>query len=174
MRKTIYQLTTFFALLSALVVLTMMSVTTLDIIARWTTGRSIPGAQELSESFMVAIVYLGMSYALYRREHVVVAVLTSRIAIRPAVVLRLIGQTIMIALVIWMIWVTAHEALRSFVNGEVRFGLLQMQIWPARLAIPLGLTAFLLQAILDFTDQVIFFKTGHLPVAAPETQKNLN
>jgi TRAP-type C4-dicarboxylate transport system permease small subunit len=163
MREIIHKLARLFALLSALFVLVMMFVTTADVVVRWYSGRSIAGAQEFSESFMVAIVYFGLAYALFSKEHVAVTVLTSRIPIRPAAVLRLTGQSIMIALVAWMIWVTGEEALRSFTSGEIRFGLLQVKLWPARTIIPLGLLAFLLQAILDYYDQIHALRTGHVP-----------
>ncbi|MEX0954992.1 MAG: TRAP transporter small permease [Rhizobiaceae bacterium] len=148
------------AVAAALSVLAMMGMTSADVASRWITGRSIPGAQEVTESLMVAIVYLGMAYALCRREHVSVALLTSRLPARPAAALRLLGMIVMIAVITWMTWRTGQEALRSFQIGEVRFGLLQVPIWPARLTIPVGLTAFLMQALLDLYDQYVLFREG--------------
>lgn len=148
------------AILAAASVLAMMLLTCLDTGIRWFSGRSLAGVQEIVEQLMVAIVFLGMAYALRRGEHVSVKVLTASLPVRWAAVLRLCGLAVMIAIVIWMTWRTGQHAWRSFMTGEVRFGLLQVPVWPARLAIPLGLGALILQALPGVADQLKTLRTG--------------
>ena len=173
MRNSIHQLGKLFALLSAVTVLVMMLLTTADVCIRWFTGRSIPGAQEMSESFMVVIVFFGLAYALYCREHVAVTVLTSRLSLRLANILRFAGKTVMIGLVAWMLWETGQEAHHAFVSGEVRFGLLRIPLWPARLAIPVGLTVFLLQALVDILDEASLLRKGRQAADTPQNSMEI-
>lgn len=160
MRTAIHGLAAVLAVLAALCVLVMMLLTAGDVAMRSLTGRSIAGAQEVTETLMVAVVYLGIAYALYKREHVAVSVFTLRLPVRLRFALRLVGQAVMLALVVWIIWRTGAQAWRSWLNGEVRFGLLQVPVWPARMAIPVGMTAFLLQGLLDAYDQIVALATG--------------
>lgn len=169
MRSSIRFTSAALAILAASCVLVMLVLTGLDIGIRWTTGRSLAGAQEVTEQLMVAVVYLGMAFALQRREHVAVAICTSSLPIRAAAGVRLLGQFLMLALVAWMIWRTGLQAWKAYLIGEVRFGLLQVPVWPARAAIPVGLAAFFLQSLLDAADRVRAIATGsddqeHQPV----------
>lgn len=160
MRQAIDQLSSAFAVAAASCVLVMMLLTGADIAIRWTTGRSLAGAQEVTESLMVALVYLGLAFALKRREHVSVSIFTSSLPVRVAAGVRLVGLAIMVLIVAWMLWRTGLQAWKSYQIGEVRFGLLQVPIWPARAAIPIGLAAFLFQALTDVADRFETLRTG--------------
>ena len=167
MRKPIEMISAAFAVLASACVMSMMVLTCLDSGMRWFTGRSVAGVQEIVEQLMVAIVFLGMAYALRRGEHVSVKIFTSALPVRAAAVLRLIGIAIMIGIVAWMTWRTGQTAWRSFLTGEVRFGLLQVPVWPARFAIPLGLAALILQALPSAADQFRQVRTGEDGPAVP-------
>ena len=160
MRKTIDSLSSLLAILAAACVMVMMLLTCLDTGMRWFTGRSVAGAQEIIEQLMVAIVFLGMAYALRRGDHVAVKIVTDALPVRLAAMLRLVGMAVMIVVVAWMAWRTGLQAWRSFNSGEVRFGLLQVPVWPARIAIPLGLGAMILQALPGVFDQLRLLRTG--------------
>jgi TRAP-type C4-dicarboxylate transport system permease small subunit len=160
MRKAIDNLSAVLAVVAAACVMAMMILTCLDSAMRWTTGRSVAGIQEIVESLMVAIVFLGMAYALRRGEHVSVRIVTGGLPVRWGALVRLIGMAAMIGLAAWMTLRTGQNAWRSFVSGEVRFGLLQIPIWPARLTIPLGIAAFILQALPAVADQIRVLRGG--------------
>ena len=160
MRRLIRMISTFFAILAALCVVAMMAMTVADVASRIVSGRSIPGAQELSEQLIVALVYLGMAYAFYKRDHVSVTICTALLSARLRATARLAGRSLLLAIVAWMGWRTGAEAWRSHVVGEVRFGLLQMPLWPARAAIPLGLAALALQVVSDMVDRVSDLREG--------------
>ena len=156
-----------FAIAAALCVVAMMGMTVADVTSRTITGRSVPGAQEISEQLVVALVFLGMAYAFYRREHVAVTICTLALPVRPRAAVRLLGRVIMLGLVGWMIWMTGEEAWRSYSQGEFRFGLLQLPVWPARAAIPLGLAAFALQVLSDMGDRLIDLRQARGERTAP-------
>lgn len=170
MRKAIDTLSAVLAVFAAACVMAMMLLTCLDTGMRWFTGRSVAGVQEIVEQLMVAIVFLGMAYALRRGDHVAVKIVTDALSVRLAATLRLVGMVIMIFVVAWMTWRTGTHAWRSFLAGEVRFGLLQVPVWPARVAIPLGLGIMILQALPGLSDQMRMLRTGrNAAEPAPET-----
>lgn len=160
MRKATNIISALLAVLAAACVMAMMLLTCLDTSMRWFTGRSVAGAQEIIEQLMVAIVFLGMAYALRRGDHVAVKIVTDALPVRLAAILRLAGMAVMVFVVAWMAWRTGMHAWRSFLSGEVRFGLLQVPVWPARVAIPLGLGAMILQALPGMYDQLHMLRTG--------------
>ena len=162
MIRIISRLSDILAVCAATCVLLMMLLTSIDIAMRCLTGGSLAGAHEINESLMVAVVYLGLAYTQKKREHVSLSLLTDALPVRWGMTLRLAGQFIIIALVGWIIWRTGIAAWRSFTINEVRFGLLQIPMWPARAAIPIGFIAFLLQSLLDIPERLCAVKTGHL------------
>jgi TRAP-type C4-dicarboxylate transport system permease small subunit len=154
------------AVLAAGGVLAMMLVTMVDVLKRTVTGRSLAGAQEVTESLIVAVVWFGFAWAQYTREHVAVDLLTRRLGVRAAAVVRLAGQLTVLGLAGWMMWRTGANAWGSFESGELRFGLLQVPMWPARTAIPLGLLAFVLVVLVDACDQARSL-IGRTPTVEP-------
>jgi len=160
MRNAVRGLAGLLAVLAACGVLVMMFVTAADVAMRSLTGHSLAGAQEVTESLIVAVVWLGFAWAQHTREHVSVDLATSRLGPRTAAAARLAGLVAMLALSAWMMWRTGISAWQSYESGEVRFGLLQVPMWPARATIPLGLGAFALVVALDAWSQTRALLTG--------------
>jgi TRAP-type C4-dicarboxylate transport system permease small subunit len=149
MKKSIHAVSAVLAVLSAVSVAVLMFLVTIDVLRRSLFGRSVPGAVEIGELMVVAIVFLGIGYAQQRKDHVAINAFTARLPLRVATVLRLVGQVLLCVLVVWMIYASGRAAWQSFLTGEYRFGLLRVPIWPARAVIPLGLTSLLLEVAAD-------------------------
>lgn len=132
----------------------LMLLTVVDVIRRNLTGRALPGTVEYSELLMVALVFLGLATAQRRKDHVAVNIVTSRLPPRTSRIIQLVGYSVVLLFIVWMAWETAAEAVKSLVRGEVRIGLQSVVVWPARVAIPLGLTALTLQLLADVVDLV--------------------
>lgn len=130
----------------------LMMLTVVDVARRNLTGRALPGTVEYSELLMVALVFLGLAAAQRRKEHVAVNLVTSRLPVRVSRGIRTAGLAVVIVFIVWMTWETGQEAYRSFSKNEVRIGLQAVRVWPARLAMPLGLAALLLQLVADIVD----------------------
>ncbi len=54
----------------------------------------------------------------------------------------------------WMVYVTADRALASFEMREYRFGLVRVPVWPARVAIAVGLAAYFLELVFRLFDDI--------------------
>ena len=70
--------------------------------------------------------------------HVQFGAVTAMLPPRVARYLEIVGALASIAYVGWMAYATLGRAIDSVQIREYRFGLIEVPIWPARIAIPLG------------------------------------
>jgi TRAP-type C4-dicarboxylate transport system permease small subunit len=115
-------------------------------------GPGLPGAEEISEIFMVSLVYFGLAYAQHKKAHVSISVVTDRIPTKVANLMRGFGLTVVCIVLAWMIIETGQTAMISFETGEYRFGLLRVPVWPAKMVIPFGVAALLIETCFDIID----------------------
>lgn len=131
----------------------MLFATTIDVIGRATTGRGVPGTVEITEVLLVITVFMGMATAATEDLHIRATLVTDRLNPRIRRPVRLVGDIVGMAMVAWLIYATAVRAVASIGIGEYRFGLVSMPIWPARVAIVVGLLCMLLAMILKTIDR---------------------
>lgn len=123
---------------ATLTMLLAVSITS-DAVARFVTNRSIPGMVELSETLLVAIVFLALGYCAYSGAHISLTLVTEALPGRLTAGIRAAAYVLVTALLVWMLWATGIRALDSFTTGEYKFGLAQWPLWPARTSIVVGL-----------------------------------
>lgn len=135
--------------LASLSTIAIMIAITVDVVVRNLGGRSVPGLLEMSESALVATVFLGLAYAGATNAHVAVDLLTA--AIRPAIARLLIGISWVVAVAVstWFVIATFQRAVQSTTTNELRQGLVDWPVWPARWLIVIGFAAFLLVAVIN-------------------------
>lgn len=136
------------AVCGATVIAIIMFMTTADVIKRYFTGSSIPGTAEFSEVFLVVAVYFGLAYAMRVGAHVGVDIVVQRVGHRAAKILQIAGFTIGIAVLGWMLFETIGTAMHSISVNEFRYGLIRVPVWPAKVAIPIGLAALILECVV--------------------------
>jgi TRAP-type C4-dicarboxylate transport system permease small subunit len=135
-------------------VLALMLLTVVDITVRTAAGAGVAGVIEITEVTLVVAVYLGMMTAGRDGHHIRVGLLTDRLPLEAARVLRIIGLATALVIVGWLIWTTGAKALISIETHEFRFGLISVPIWPARLAIPIGLLGLFLVLLQQVLAQI--------------------
>ncbi|HWL59704.1 MAG TPA: TRAP transporter small permease [Microbacteriaceae bacterium] len=133
----------------------LMGVTVIDVVLRSTTGRGIPGAIEITEVFLVVAAYLGMMTAARDGMHISATLVTDRLPVRVARVTRTIGSVISALILLALIYATSARALVSLGAGEFRFGLVSVPIWPARIAIVVGLCGLVVAIVLQLAQQLM-------------------
>ena len=131
----------------------LLLVTAADVLLRTSSGHGVPGAVEITEVVLVVAAFMGLASAASDDLHIRATLLTDRMRPRVRRVVRLIGDMIGMAIVLWLIYATSLRAIASVMNGEYRFGLISMPIWPARVAILLGLIGLLLALLLKTIDR---------------------
>lgn len=136
------------ALASTATVLIMIAIT-IDVFSRNLGGKSIPGLLEMSESALVATVFLGLAYTGATNGHVSVDLVTAKLPV--AMSRRLTGIVWLIGslMVTWLAYACYLRALSSTQMGEVTRGLMEWPIWPARWLLVIGYLAFLFVALIN-------------------------
>jgi TRAP-type C4-dicarboxylate transport system permease small subunit len=95
------------AVLCAVILMIMMGLTVADVLGRYLLTAPVPGATELTELLLAAVVFLGLPAAGLDGDHIAVDVLTSRLsAIRAkflAIFVALLSTGIL-AVIAWRLW----------------------------------------------------------------------
>ena len=143
-----------FGAVGAAFILAIMILTTVDVIGRYIIGSPLKGNVEISEILFLSAVYLGLSYTHLFREHVGVDLLISHFSKRT----RLFLETTMLLLALFtyglLAWRGAGAFWASIETGEYRWGLISIPLWPARLMIPLGVSALCLKFIAEIVRNI--------------------
>lgn len=139
---------------SALLIVFMMVSTVADVSRRQFAGEAIPGVIEMGEVLMVATVFLGLAYTEVRGAHVNMTLLVRKLPPRIAAMANTVGLLLVLFVVGWMVYVTGVRAFEAFEIKEYRFGLVQIPIWPARVALAVGLAAYFAALLPRLVDNV--------------------
>lgn len=153
-RRILHGCTEVLALASVTLIVVVLVMTVADVVRREISGKSVPGVVEWSEVAMVMIVFLGLGYAERQRAHVSMTLFVRMLPPRTAAIINSLGLFLVLLIVTWMVYVTADRALTSFEAKEFRFGLVRVPVWPARVALAVGLLAYLLELALRTVDSV--------------------
>lgn len=169
-RRVVHGLTQAMAFLAVFCIVAMLIAIVADVTRRSLAGKAVPGVVELGEVAMVVIVFLGLGFAERRGAHVAMTLVVRKLAPRTAAIVNGLGLLLVVVVVGWMVWVTADRALDSFAVKEYRFGLVRVPVWPARIAIAVGLAVYFLELVFRLIDDVRAAR-GKVPppVAADET-----
>ena len=164
-RRAVHGTTQLLAFLAVLGIVFMLLAVVADVTRRGLAGQSVKGVVELGEVMMVVIVFLGLGYAERRGAHVSMTLLVRKLSHRWSAVINGLGLLLVVVVVGWMVYVTADRALASFEVREYRFGLVRVPVWPARVAIAVGLAAYFLELLFRLYDDILAaFGRGRAPV----------
>lgn len=152
-RVLIHAITRLLAFAAVLCVVFMLVAIVADVVRRALAGESVEGVVELGEVMMVAITFLGLAYAESRGAHVSMTLLVRKLPLRLAAAVNALGLAVVVGVVGWMVYVTTDRALMSIDLQEYRFGLVRIPVWPARIAVAVGLAAYFLELVLRLIDQ---------------------
>jgi len=135
--------------LGRIVLLVMMFLISADTIFRYVFHSPIDGTMELSEFFMIAIVYPSLAYAQYLKAHVRVELLVMRLSAKGQTVLGLFTDGV--AFLLWAIigWKGVEMAIRAWALGDTTSGILPLPLFPAKILIPFGAALLCLQLLCD-------------------------
>jgi TRAP-type C4-dicarboxylate transport system permease small subunit len=154
LRRAVHGTTQVLAFLSVLCIVVMLVAIVADVTRRTLAGQAVAGVVELGEVIMVAIVFLGLGYAERRGAHVSMTLFVRRLPPRAAAIVNGAGLLLVVLVVGWMVYVTADRALASFEAKEFRFGLVRVPVWPARIAIAVGLAVYFLELLFRLVDDI--------------------
>lgn len=99
--------------------LAMMAVTCVDVVGRYFVGRPIPGAFEITELLLVAVIFCGLPLASSDAAQVEVDLLAGRLPPRLWSALGRVGHGACAAAFAGVAWVASAKALRMSDDAEV-------------------------------------------------------
>ncbi|WP_114905352.1 TRAP transporter small permease subunit [Ornithinimicrobium murale] len=134
---------------AGLCLVVIMLLTTADVVLRRIFDTRLPGTIEYSELFLGLGVFLGLGLAHRMGSHVSTSAVTDRLGNRPAQVAIVLGLLCGAALLVLAVGATADKAMTAMEFGETRIGLVRVPIWPARIALAIGLAVFLLEVVRE-------------------------
>ncbi len=134
--------------ISAVLLVIIMCLITIDVLSRYLLGQPVKGAYEITEMLFLSMVFLGLSYTQIYRGHVKVELLVNRFSERTQICLDIAMLIISFIIYILLVWQGIEGFWESFQSGEYRWGLIKLPLWPAKFMIPLG-AIFLCLSFLD-------------------------
>lgn len=129
--------------------LAVIGLSAADVLVRYINGNGILGAIQVVELLMVILTALGLMVAQRHKDHVAIDLIAMYLPRRVAQALRTIGYFSMSALFLVATWIALSIAFDSFARHEVSVGVLELQVWPARIAVPIGMLALSFQLFVD-------------------------
>jgi TRAP-type C4-dicarboxylate transport system permease small subunit len=119
-------------------ILAMMTVTTIDVVARYALGRPLWGAFEVTEILMGLMIFAGQSLAAAEREHIVVNLLEGRLTPAQRCWQAACGDLV----------AAAVAALIAWRVGERGLGLARVGETTLQLGVPRGWVALAMSALM--------------------------
>ena len=146
---------------AACVIFSLMCLVVADVLGRKLFNAPIQGAIEVTELTLVVIVYLSVAYVQGRRDHIRLELFSSRTS--ESVLRRLDFLSLLISLVICLIitWRIGLFAWESFTTDDHTMGLVEIPIWPSKVAVFFGFTLLSLRLVIDIVGAVVGVDTGH-------------
>lgn len=136
------------AVLSGIGFLAMAFLGTADVIGTQFLGLPIPGTYEITKVLMVASLFFGIAMAQRERKHVRVELLVNRLPAGPRRIFDLIADLSMAAMFGLVAWFGWDSFVRAVVTDEYTQGLIEVRLWPSRLALVVGSVLLVAQALV--------------------------
>lgn len=145
--KWIDRVSTVAAALAGIATLGMMGNVIIDVIGRYAFKQPLPGTLDLvTFAWMPSLVSLGLGFALLRGEMVRVSLLTAPASPRTQRIIEILGMTLMLFTVGFLLWYGFEKAVESTEMEETAVGTPWLPIWVFRWAVIAGLAVLVLQS----------------------------
>lgn len=131
------------ALLSLIVIILLINIFTRGI------GKPLQGLSTLTVVIMIAVIYLGLSHTEQEKEHASVDMLPNILPPKVNKINTLIMELLKLVTIGAFFIRSIKELIESYTYKEMIADVVNIQVWPAKLAMTLGLLFFLMQIILN-------------------------
>ena len=140
---------TFLNEISGYLLFFMMLLITVDVTARYVFSSPIPGTLEFTEFLIVFVVFFSMAYVQLTKRHICVELLTQRLPRRVADGLAVVVLLIAALFFVLMCWQSWHSGLSALEYREASDGLVQIPVYPPKLAVSFGAALIAIQMLRD-------------------------
>jgi TRAP-type C4-dicarboxylate transport system permease small subunit len=140
--------------LAGLGVLLIMVLTVADVGRRALTDQSIAGVVEVTPLILLGAVVLGLGQGEVSGTHVRTTLVTDRLPPRVAAAVRIAGYAVCVALIAWIVWLSAGRAIDAYEMHDTTAGFASIPTWHARALVPVGFALFGLALLVRLADDV--------------------
>jgi TRAP-type C4-dicarboxylate transport system permease small subunit len=119
-------------------VLLMMMIGGIDVILTKFFSWPVPGAYEITETLMVATVFLALAMSQREKRQIRVELFIGKLAHRKRLAIEALSELCSLALYSCIAWYGVQAAWTSVQVGEFSAGLIKLPVWPAKLALAAG------------------------------------
>ena len=134
---------------SVIVLLSMMLLTSADVIARYVFNRPISGAFELTEVLLAVLVFLAMPMTTASDGHIRVDLLPFRTGSRITTVFTVLSVALVAVVFLFMAWEVLEHAIKLEKRNTVTNSL-SIPLYPIAGLVALACAASALAAVLSF------------------------
>ena len=127
------KITRWLAILAAVSIAVLMAVNFIDIIGTKFFLRSIPGALDISEEFMVFMTLLPLAFVALERGHIRITLLEGRMPPAARFVLQIIQYVIATLITGFITWRVFVQFQKTFEVMQLKQGV-DLPVWPSNLA----------------------------------------
>ena len=111
-----------------------------DVFLRYTFNAPISGTLEISEQSVVIITFLCFAYTGMQNRHIRTNAILRRLPPIFRSFADILATCLMLLILSLLIWQTSIEAWESLSIHETRMGLIEVPIYPTKIAVPIGLS----------------------------------
>jgi TRAP-type C4-dicarboxylate transport system permease small subunit len=173
MRALLNKVTGALAAIGAVAVAAIMVLTVVDVTRRTLTDKAIEGVVESAPLLLLAAAALGMAQAERNRIHVRTSMVTSRLPLRPRLILRAFGAVMACAVFAWITYESLGRAITAIEHDDVTAGFMAIPLWPALVLVPIGFGLFTLHVAFRLSDDLRALATGGPDPVTDDLEGNL-
>src|SRR5699024_402743 len=124
--------------LSAVLLMTLTIIILWGVLTRFLLNSPSAWADTYAIYTLIALVFIGASYAMQKNQHVGVDIIVSRLNKRHKSIIEIITLILALIYVIYLTYLTADLAYTSFLTGKRDIGLIRTPIFIPQLFLPIG------------------------------------
>jgi len=141
--------------LAGVITMVLMFYVATDVFMRYTLNAPLPDSNVFSQYMLVALVFLGLAYAQLRKANVRMEIVADLFPARVKSVLEAVTLAAALALFSVMAWKAWGLFLHSVRQGERVYGIMNVPVAPARLALCVGVSLFCLALLADLFRELV-------------------
>ncbi|MEX0923735.1 MAG: TRAP transporter small permease [Rhodovibrionaceae bacterium] len=144
------------ALVAGVCLVLMMVHVVSDVAAKYLFNNPIESTLEIvSAYYMVAVVFLPLSIAEIRREHIYVDMFVRHLSLKPRIVVYVATGILTAFFYGLLAYETGDEAVHAYKINEIMMGTSYVVVWPGRWFLPIGFGAIALANLLHIAQAML-------------------
>ena len=140
--------------ISVTILTVMMLMVTANVFGRYIFNSPIESTLELTEFFMVAIVYMGLSYTQFLKAQINIELITSRLSGKRRAVCDLISYLACFVFFALIVWHGTRMFTESWDMREITMGTIELPVYPSKLLVPIGSLIVCFRFLIDISEAV--------------------